>query len=300
MYTSLPKLITEFSSREDFQQLCEKHHIEGLLFFFYRDFNSNADFKSVWLKNWHRNDLYINELKEICVDFNGQFPLISLKGASLLESLYKDLGSRFMSDVDLLVHPDDIQSLETLLKAKDFTLINSTKWKANNFKSEWTKTIDGTEICVELHSKLYYHCANNYTDFVTTKSNIPNLRRLSHIDEFVHLAGHYVHQHTFQKNYWLFDLYLYAKVILVESDEAELLARAKKYKLEKSLFYVFSLFESAFGEKIFSYSAKYKIPTAFLWSDDRSSFEYFKFKHLAKDSIITALEYDIRLLISKF
>ena len=46
--------------------------------------------------------------------------IIVLKGAALLNHIYKDIGLRPMEDIDLMVRPENLQDIKAILKAKGF------------------------------------------------------------------------------------------------------------------------------------------------------------------------------------
>jgi len=295
----LPKLISQQIHNSEFIQLCSAHHIEGLLYSFYPEFKENKSFKDVWIQNWHRNELAVKTLQDVFKSIKLKNAPVLLKGSALLGSIYKDIGSRFMSDIDLLIHPDDFSKVEHSLKNCGYRRIESTKWKANNFKSEWALVIEGTEVCIELHSKLYYHAKNSYEDFIFEKSHIDGFLKLAKIDQFIHLSTHYVFQHTFQKIYWAFDLYFYATEFITLEDIPALMERSKLFKVTKSTQCSFEIINKFFGTN-FPVKSRLKITHDFLWSTNRSSLEYFKIKHQTKDSLLTAIEYDFLNLFSRF
>ena len=299
MAYSTPQIISDYKALGDFENLCSRHHIEGLLYSFYDEFRGSSQFKSVWLKNWHRNDLAQKVLIESVQVNELQHKIVLLKGFALLGQVYLDSGSRFMSDVDLLVHPCDFTKLEKMLIEYGFLRVESKKWKANSFKSEWSIVIDGTEVCIELHSKLYFHVSNRFEDFNFEESHIQGFWRLSSIDQLIHLSTHYAFQHTFQSLYWAFDFYFYFLHIQDDLDMKLLSQRALRFKVSRSLDYCLSLLVDHFQLKI-ELDQKLSLSSDFLWSEERRSFEYLKIKHLTKDSLIQALEYDFLHFFSRF
>jgi hypothetical protein len=299
MAYSIPTLIADKKDHKTFNDLCFKHHIEGLLFSFYDEFKAQGEFKAAWIKNWHRNQLSQNKILEVIDTDCLNFPPVLLKGAALLGLIYEDIGARFMSDIDLLIHHDDFTLVEQMLTTAGFSKIKSNKWKANNFKSEWSLVVDGTELCIELHSKLYYHVDNSYEFFELEDSHIEGFKRLSLIDQFLHLCAHYGFQHTFQKVYWGFDLYFFGVKFKGSLDIDLLIARSKKLKILKSLRMCLGVLDNHFGLTL-SLNKDDLVTADFLWSEERRSFEYFKVKHLTKDSIFQALEYDLLHFFSRF
>jgi hypothetical protein len=71
--------------------------------------------QGIYYKNLARNMILQDELAHIISEFNDRkIPVIILKGAALLDSVYQDIGLRSMGDLDILVHPEHLDSAEAI------------------------------------------------------------------------------------------------------------------------------------------------------------------------------------------
>jgi hypothetical protein len=69
--------------------------------------------KKIYYSNLAQNMLFYNELSKILMAFKGaDIDTIVLKGAFLAEKIYKNIGLRPMSDIDLLVKEKDLQKVK--------------------------------------------------------------------------------------------------------------------------------------------------------------------------------------------
>jgi hypothetical protein len=71
--------------------------------------------KSLYYHNLARNIVLQDELSRLLSAFNNQgIPVIVLKGAALLESIYSDISLRPMGDLDILVQPEHLDQAEAI------------------------------------------------------------------------------------------------------------------------------------------------------------------------------------------
>lgn len=74
------------------------------------------DLQKMYYSNLARNILLFNELSKILTAFKKTgIDVIVLKGASLAEEIYKNIGLRPMGDIDLLIKEEDLQKAKTEL-----------------------------------------------------------------------------------------------------------------------------------------------------------------------------------------
>jgi hypothetical protein len=77
--------------------------------------------KSEYRNNLIRNTLLFAELKKILSILNAQHvPVVPLKGAHITQMIYKDIGLRPMSDIDILVKREDIRRAVQAIEACGF------------------------------------------------------------------------------------------------------------------------------------------------------------------------------------
>ena len=276
-------------------QLLIEHHLEGLFFHF--KLHNNPVIKESWLKQWRHNDTLKKEALSLSQN-NPSAKIVYLKGMSLLDDIYLDEGMRFMSDIDILIDKSDYETIETYLQSNGFSLLQTEKFNANSFKKEWTKNVDGVDITIETHTKLYYHVENDISSFQLKKREH---LILSFEDQIIHLITHLSFQHTFLKLYWLFDIYFFIKKYNALIDWNLVERKIKNLKIENSFFIVTYLLETQFN-LIPLLNKKPKLIWRFiftqklLFSSNRRTIRYFIAKHLTKDSLWLAIKYDLSLI----
>lgn len=275
-----------------------ENHIEGLL---YAKFSLN-EYKNSWKRQWHYNLSLSNELRKLGTLFakkelNSRVCVV--KGVALLQSIYPDMGSRFMSDCDLLVNPQDLEKIKEVLLDNGFTIIKSSKWFANEFKVEFTKICDSIQINIEVHTKLLYHHDFQVWNRVELDEYFDTLSREDH---FLYLCSHLAFSHTFLKLFWLFDIYL----LHCENKNLNylnLLPRAKELKVINSLRMVsfclnrffLTKIEYSFTDFLYDKLFTHKV----LWKVRQTGLKYFLIKHLSKDSLLLSFKYDFFWALSK-
>ena len=123
-------------------------------------------YKLIWLKN----QLLIDSgAKAIGLLQEHNIPVMILKGAPLLLNTYKDLGARYLGDVDILIHPSHAQKAVMLLLAHGWSDIKGWRHPNPTFGSheketarELTLVGKGTAFSnqkdheIDLHWKLFY------------------------------------------------------------------------------------------------------------------------------------------------
>ncbi len=218
--------------RDTSEALRERHKIGGLYYYLYSEEATLVDEKSYLFNSLH-NEILLNEYKSLSSGINET--IIPLKGIALLHDVYKDIGMRFLSDVDILILQTESQNVRQHLLNDSYREYEETKWYGNDYKSVYHKKILDLTITLETHEKLIF-------DHHDLKLDIVN-NNLSRHDFFLHLCIHYAKQHNFQRLYWLVDIFLYSKKI---KNWKELNNRAKVLKATKSLHSVLYLFNKFF------------------------------------------------------
>ncbi|WP_127714123.1 nucleotidyltransferase family protein [Halobacteriovorax sp. HLS] len=275
-----------------------ENHIEGLLF---AKFSLNT-YKSAWKRQWHFNDCLLNEVSKLGECFSKEqlsSRVCILKGIALLKTIYADIGSRFMSDCDLLVDPQDLATVKKVLLSRGFTIQKTSKWFANEFKIEFTKNTEAVEINVEVHTKLLYH--HDFQKWNRVKLD-EYYDTLSDEDHFLYLCSHLAFSHTFLKLFWLFDIY-FLHIENTKLNYSNLYSRAKELKVVNSLKMVSYCLNKFFKTQInFQFSTiiySYLFTHITLWKVHQSGLRYFLIKHLSKDSLFLSLKYDLFWALNK-
>lgn len=300
----IPLIIETKQYTADFIEQCHRHQISGLLYYHYEEFRTNDNFKKSWINQWARNEKLISELEALRAVVPHPINLVVIKGISHLGTIYQDLGSRFMSDVDLLVDKKDLVAVEAALAQLGFIKLFTSKWKANSHKSEWSIFRDEMEITIELHTNLFYHNSFKLSDTTFENSHIQGYKKLSFDLELLYLSYHYAYQHNFLRLYWAFDIYLLFEKKQDTINWNKLLQLSQELKVKKSFLLTVSTIDRFFPLtykplKDYATRGSEMIDADFLWSDDMKSKKYMLIKHLTKDSFLTAFEYDFLWLWSK-
>lgn len=96
--------------------VCNKHKTD-----FDIPSNSRLKLEQAWLKTLSRNMLYIKNFQDIVYAFNKEnIAVIPLKGIYLADWLYKEIGLRQFSDMDVLIHPEDLEKAVNVLGGMGF------------------------------------------------------------------------------------------------------------------------------------------------------------------------------------
>lgn len=296
---NLPPLIQTLALKHQGGTLFKEHHLEGLLYHRYQALFDQESLQARYKSQWIHNQILLSELRELSKDLqkNNLFAII-LKGIHLLEDLYTDVGSRFMSDIDLLISAEKVEIFEMILKQNGYQKSASKTFYGNNFKSEWNKLIGDIEVNIEVHTKLFYHTHNEYWNL--EDSSIPYFKKLSREDFLIHLVGHLAFQHTFQKLYWMFDIHLYLEKYHSKIDWKLVFEKSKQLKLERALLMCLWVNRKYFNTKM-NVTIKrkwwtYFLTENFLISPEKNKAQYILIKHATKDHLIEALYYDLTWL----
>lgn len=247
--------------------------------------------KDIYLKQWLQNQTYQKVLTNLrprilLIDDS----LLILKGMNHLDDLYEDdIAVRFMSDIDLLVAPDKLENIKSLLIDEGFKANENEKWFGDQHKIELHQKIDGVDITIELHTKLLYHLDH----FGYEKIRKPDGSWQLQIEErLVYLCAHYAFQHTMLKLYWFIDIaLLIEKYPLLNWERCK--AIAKKWQVYNSFCYTIGVINESWGPIAPPIKGTFQLAISndLIWNTDQRSFKYLMAKNLVKDSFKTHLKY---------
>ena len=147
-------------------QITMNHGITGLMYYATKTGHKQIPdqvmhkLKSIFLNITAKNMRIYSSLSKILEAFdNDNIHCIVMKGAALADQIYKDIGLRPMFDIDLLIDPDDI-------------------WKVNSVLSDLGYRSDINNFISNDHLKCAnnIHYANNFTtiDVHPTLYNLPD------------------------------------------------------------------------------------------------------------------------------
>ena len=258
-------VIIKSSFREDvdWKSFISRALNEGLLPLLYRqcrDLNLLS-----FMPEWAREDLhqsyrqtafqnllflkFIEELGETLQRNN--LPVIILKGASLLNIVYTDIGLRPMEDIDLMVHPKDLKGLKILLE--DMGLVRDKVYPNTyvrgiihvDLHTDFLSThrIRSREGLLKIQSDKVWQRAGPFME-----KEVP-LYRLSTYDNLIALSFHIL-KHHFSRLIWFADIKGIIKSHDVEFDWLDIAAYSRNTGAERCLLYVMLLTKHLLGLKV--------------------------------------------------
>ncbi len=254
--------------------------------------------KSIYLKQWLQNQTYQKVVAELKDDLLNIDPsVLALKGINHLDDLYKDdIALRFMSDIDLLINPEKFDEIVQYFELKGYRKNQSKKWYGDQHKLEVYKNVDGVDITIELHTKLFYHLKE--FDYSTVK-NSNGFNQLALEERLVYLCTHYCFQHTMLKLYWFVDIaVLIERNPSIDWNKCQLIAR--KWRVEKSFEYVIGAINQHWRDLAPDFRGRFQniIDLRFMFNTNQRSLKYLILKNLVKDNFITTLKYNFLWLKS--
>lgn len=110
-----------------------------------------------YYRNTAKNLWRLTRLKPLLVAFDrAGVPVLLLKGSSLVLSVYPEVGLREMSDVDLLIRPEQLPAADTLLREAGYRAIDQAAIDPANPPCEHLTTLDyrdseGVKPAIHLH-----------------------------------------------------------------------------------------------------------------------------------------------------
>jgi len=209
----------------------------------------------------------LNQLEEVLSD--NKIEVMTLKGASLLKSVYPSIGLRPMEDLDLMVRPDDLASFTKLLQRRGY---QQNQKLPGSFKRN--------HVVIDLHT----HALNTQRIRSRTtlfpggmnpiwQSSVPWatghrwIRRPDDIDTILLLSQHYL-KHYYSRLIWLEDIH---RLIATRDHRfvSDLVDRADQLKQTKPLAYTLFFLEKIYDLSLPAHS------TAQTMTDDISPTERF-------------------------
>ncbi len=287
-----------------------EHKLEGFLYSHHQhrlepNFKKNCAIK--WLQQSHNNQLLWEVLKNIdALLCEHQIEAVILKGLSFLGRIYSNGGERAISDIDLYLSREDEIIIKKMLTKNGFIAHSERdQWEGDNFKSLWFTPPHWPCATIELHFDLFYHRKQMNIPGVRRFAEFQNIKLLEENVEMSYLIGHLAFQHTFLKLFWLVDV---DRLYRIESDQiecAKMLSIAHKWGLFRAhqmVFYVLlTFFKTPLRQDLceafqLSKPALWKLflTKKFLLRGRQSGVSYYLLKHMTKDSLLTALVYDLR------
>ena len=266
------KLKTLTSSGLDWSGLVSKARKQGVTQFLYFHLSRLQEIWSVIpgeSKNKLRQFYYavltrncsiqIELQKVISLLNHAQIQVIVLKGASLIETVYKNIALRPMDDVDLLVERKDLFKIKSILYQAGYA-------KQDELNQENLEKFGGEirlykkeGLFLDIHSNLsqYERFGNIFRidtgEEIWTRSKIYNvsegrLRMLNPSHLIMHLCMHLAISHSFFRLSRFCDLRETVLTYRQNIDWHDLILEAKRYKIKKIVYYSLFLTQELFGQ----------------------------------------------------
>lgn len=209
-----------------------------------------------------QNLILEQELQQVLHAFNQQhISILLFKGPALAHTVYPESYLRTYHDIDVLIHPEDLQLAHELLLQLGFTFYeefraNATNRKRTGYNYMLARPDSWLEIPIELHTAP--HPSEIGTDFaveslwhraIQIEILGESTLTMHPIDHLLYLCWHY-RFHSFTRLLWLYDL-----VVLLRSegptlDWMELVQAARNQYLTTTLYYCLTWCRDLFGVAI--------------------------------------------------
>jgi len=243
-------------------QTSRKHGISPILYKTLKSLNFKnklmKEFEQDYYLTYFRNEEKYKELDKILKAFEKEdIDVIVLKGMYLAKHIYKDIGLRPMSDIDLLVKKQDLPKIDILLKKINYkghlnSIDKTSKFlKISKLETNVHLCYLKKNICVEVHTRpTDIGLPHKRTDLLW--NYYQNTKYRNNFD-IVFLSTH-LHQHSFSRIVWFYDL-----LFLLNSKRINwnfLYDITKQEGLKTSVYYALKFTEDLF--KIFKINSKIK------------------------------------------
>ena len=253
------KVKEALKSEPDWRYIVEKAHRHGVSSLLYRNLMEIRKFieeepgvpeeiiarlRRIYNGIIARSIFFYNELRRILENFKQEgIETAVLKGAALAETVYRDMGLRPFSDVDLLIHRDDLEKAKRKMAEMGYVLDENVTPQKYNEKFGCDLYYVG-RIILEIH----WDIARKIGSDKYTRIDIKRLWErmipakvagvdtlvLSPEDTLLHLCVH-LQRHRYNRLIWLCDI---CEIIRQnEIDWKYVLETAEKYRTRKYMYY---------------------------------------------------------------
>lgn len=255
-----------------------------------------------WQKMW--NQILLDESQDICEKLrHHQVEFAFLKGIPLLSQIYRDLGSRYNTDIDVYVRPHDFDKVQAIFVSMGYKKWDEKRWAASRFKMDFIRPISGNSnhsICVDLHSKLFYRESPDTSWTIQRDTTLPCF---AIEDQLVHLIAHYAYVHSLDRFRSLIDIYLFLNEHQEALDSKKLSRMYVHHGLQNAADITFHILKRCFPSAMARPNSKNWLAevctSSYLLAPHRNKLRYLIVKHFVKPSVLQAVEYDLLWLHSK-
>ena len=172
-----------------------------------------------------------------------------LKGADVAATVYPCPDLRYFGDVDLLLHPGDLQAVITLLESREYSYLQEYRFEAISRQRAgfvYIKRVAAGYLMIELHIAPHSNelgVSFNVADLWARARSITAFEtRVSGMgleDLLLYLCWHY-RTHTFERLIWLYDVAFVLQRYGEQLDWALLYRLARSTGLRATVYYVVS------------------------------------------------------------
>lgn len=196
--------------------------------------------REIYYSNSARNILLLSELGKVLETFNkAKIPVIVLKGAALLETVYSNIALRPIADLDLLVHKKDLSKIKDRLNKLGY---QNSKGYPEDFVKEG--------VMIDLHwdlmnisrvgsrGKAYEVELNNFwKNSGTMKISGIQTQVLSPEHLLIDLCLHLTLHHGLSRLMWFTDISEVLRFYEQKIDWDKFTNETKRYKVERAIYY---------------------------------------------------------------
>jgi hypothetical protein len=190
-----------------------------------------------------RNIVIYDELKKVISAFNrSQIKTILLSGVGLGITVYHHITSRAMSDVDLLIKPEDRQKISWILSELGY-LIETTRLS----ETHYSKTIDSFSFHIDCHTHMRHYLNDNGIKMLWSRARKTKLPQtgietdvLSPEDALIYTVADSAIYHMEITDNVLSDITQIIRFYQEEINWKEIVGIIKQRHLEAPLYYIFT------------------------------------------------------------
>lgn len=273
----LNELLLEINNWEVFAKQIDESGLASLVYKNFIHLSTDVIPEGIMLNLKKRYiNLYINNTQKhkdlenvINLCNKNNLPIIPLKGIPLIHFIYKDLGLRGMSDIDLLVKDEDIEKFKNMLLHNGWEIDTSKEisefvTQMSDSQHPYTFVKDKTKI--ELHNKLHSGLSSYQIDLKNYWSNASEIElmngsvyHLSTVDFLQHLCFH-LHNHLINERdielKHFIDIKVFIKKFELEIDWKKLISTSQLYNCQVEIRDILEIcrdyFETTIPDEVFN------------------------------------------------
>lgn len=216
--------------------------------------------KEGYIHNWGRNTYIFEELATLLPALGS--PVVLLKGAALLPTVYKDFGLRWMGDVDILIRPSDATKVNAALVRMGYQSDSRPRsYQISNYLNSMAYEKRAFPFSLHLHWHIINTVMPNYiyaeqidterlwTEAIPLKAGKVDAMCLSPHHQLLHLSEHAM-KHSYDTLLLLWDIH---RVIIhweEKLDWEKLCNEAEDFQLTGPVFYSLWLCREFFGTRV--------------------------------------------------